>query len=424
MFKRLRNRFLLSNMILTSLVLLGAFAVLFSLVHWNARHDAEKKLLALPSCVEQNDVTPIPAAGSVVYYVADIVISGEHMGSSTFFKISVTSDGEISKSNPDYWLMEEAYKKMAHTAWTNQNIHKVISLGKTKWQAIAVPSTTATDEYNIFFMDVTSSQRLLTDLFYTFLGIVPLTLLAVFLISRKIANRAVQPITEAWEKQHRFAADASHELKTPLAIITANTDALLLESEDNPENRKKWIGYIKDETDKMARLVNELLYLAKVENMDHSEQYCEFDFGQCISDACITVEAMVYEKKIALEYNIEEHVMLFSSEAKIKKLISILLDNAIKYTDEGGFIRLRLKKHKSVAEMSIENSGAEIPAETLPYIFDRFYRADQARENEDGSYGLGLAIAKSISEQLGAQLTAVSAQKQSTTFTFLIKANN
>ena len=424
MFTKLRNKFLLSNMILTLLVLLGTFAVLFSLVYQNARHDAEKKLLALPSCAEANILAAIPTAGSVVRYITDIVISGEHLGSSIFFKITVTSDGKISKSNPDYWHMEEAYKKAVQTTWKYRNIHKVISLGRTKWQAIAVPSSITDGEYDIFFMDVTSPQELQKNLLHIFLGICPLTLLAVFLISRKTANKAMQPITAAWEKQRQFVADASHELKTPLAAIIANTDALLVELEDNPEGRRKWIGYIKDETERTSRLVNELLYLAKVEDGNHHEQFSKFDFGQCISEACIRAEALIYEKSITLECDIKENVILESNEIKVRKLISILLDNAIKYTEKDGFIHIKLKINKSIAELSVENSGAGITADMLPNIFDRFYRADRARGNEDGSYGLGLAIAKNIAENLGAELTANSVPNQKTIFTFRLKVIN
>lgn len=423
MFKKLRNKFLLINVLLTSLVLLGTFTALFSIVYWNTRHDAEQRLSALPSCSEQNDITAIPAAGSVVRYITDIIINGEHLGSSTFFKISVTADGEISKSNPNYWMMEDAYKQAAYTAWEQQSIYRVIALGGTKWQANIVASSKVANEYDIFFLDVTSSQKLLTNLLYIFLGIAPLTLFAVFLISRKTANKAVHPISEAWDKQRQFVTDASHELKTPLAIINANTDALLLDVEADLESRKKWIGNIKDETSRMSELVNELLYLAKVEGNSNHEVHSEFDFGQCLSDICIVTEAMIYEKNITLDCDIEENIILFSSEPKVKKLLSILIDNAIKYTNEGGRICIQLKRRKSNAEMVIENSGAGISAETLPHVFDRFYRADKARENEDGSYGLGLAIAKSISEQLGGKLSASSIPNEKTTFTFHIKAH-
>ncbi len=423
MFRKLRNRFLISNLLLTSLVLSGTFTALFSIVYWNARHEAEQKLLALPACAEQNGITPVPAAGSVVRYITDIIINGEHLGSSVFFKITVSAEGELSKTNSDYGMMEDAYKKAAYTAWEQQSIHKVISIGTTKWQANRVPSSEAKNEFDIYFMDVTASQKLLTNLFYIFLGIAPLTLLSVFLISKKTANKAVYPISDAWEKQRQFVTDASHELKTPLAIINANADALLLDIEAGPESRKKWIGYIKDEAFRMAELVNELLYLAKIEGDSNREVYSEFDFGQCITDICIAAEAMVYEKKINLQWEIEENIKLFSSEGKVKNLLSILMDNAIKYTNEGGYIHIRLKRKKSGAEMLIENSGEGISGEALPHIFDRFYRADKARENEDGSYGLGLAIAKSISEQLGGKLAAASIPNEKTTFAFQIKTN-
>ncbi len=270
-------------------------------------------------------------------------------------------------------------------------------------------------------MDVYSARILLSKLLRTFLAIVPLVLLSVFLISRKAAQNSVRPIAEAWERQRQFVADASHELKTPLAVISANADALLLEFRDSPGSSRKWLGYIRDEISRMSGLINDLLLLARVEGNIRTESRMQFDFGQCIAEACVVVEALLYEKGIALESSIPEHVILDSSEADVRKLLSILLDNAVKYTNPGGFIRVCLKKQKGIAELSIENSGPGIPAQMLPYIFDWFYRADQARENEDGSYGLGLSIAKGISGRLGAELTAHSVPGQSTTFTFRIK---
>jgi signal transduction histidine kinase len=421
MFKHLRNKFLLTNMALTLLILSATFAMLFSIVYWNARQDAVKRLRALPSCAVQDNMTPVPAAGSVIYYIIDLVLNGEQLGSSTFFKIMVTADGDISRSNSNYEIMETVYKKAVRTAWLHQSIHKVISIGSSKWQAIIIPSAASEGEYDIYFMEVTASQRLLLNLLYSFLGIAPLTLLAVFIISINIANWSVRPVSEAWEKQRQFIADASHELKTPLAIINANADALALDGDSSPENRKKWIGYMKDEIVRMSGLVNELLYLAKVEGNKNKDIYSEFDLGQCTSDICTTLEALIYEKNIALECDISTNVILYSSESKVKKLLTILLDNAVKYTNEGGSIHIGVTRKKSLAEIIVENSGAGIPAENLPYVFDRFYRADKARENEDGSYGLGLAIAKSISEQLGGKLTAESVQNEKTTFKFHIK---
>lgn len=421
MFRHLRNKFLLTNMALTLLILSATFAMLFSIVYWNARQDAAKRLRALPLSAVQDNMTPVPAAGSVIYYITDLVLNGEQLGSSTFFKIMVTADGDISQSNSNYEIMETVYKKAVRTAWLDQNIHKVISIGSSKWQAIIVPSAGSEGNYDIYFMEVTASQRLLLNLLYSFLGLTPLTLLAVFIISRKIANWSVQPISVAWEKQRQFITDASHELKTPLAIINANADALALDGDASPENRKKWIGYMKDETVRMSELVNELLYLAKVEGNKNKDIYSEFDLGQCTSDICTTLEALIYEKNIALECDISTNVILYSSESKVKKLLTILLDNAVKYTNEGGSIHIRVTRKKSLAEIIVENSGEGISAENLPYVFDRFYRADKARENEDGSYGLGLAIAKSISEQLGGKLTAESVQNEKTIFKFHIK---
>lgn len=424
MFRKLRNRFLLTNMLLTSIVLFGAFMLLFSLVYWNMRQEAERRLMALPASFQLNGATPIPTAGNVAHYMTSLVADGRDLGSTVFFRIRMTAAGEISKNDPHYQHMEEAYIKMAHSAWKHPDIHRVISLGMTKWQSVIVLSPDFPGEYDIYFMDVYSLRVLPSKLLQTFFFIVPLVWIAVFLISKKTADNSVRPIAKAWESQRQFVADASHELKTPLTIISANADALMLESPANPEGQKKWLGYIQDEIQRMSGLVNDLLLLAKIEDSGHSQARSQFDFGQCISQACIMAEALFYEKEISLETSISEHVIIDSSETDVKRLISILVDNALKYTNAGGFIRVCLKKQKKTAELSIENSGSGIPEDMLPYIFDRFYRADKARESEDNGYGLGLSIAKSISVRLGAQLTAYSVPGQSTTFTFRIKTVN
>lgn len=425
MFKKLRNRFLLSNMLLTSAVMLMIFAVIYLSTYNNMRHDNIYKLTALPASVENNESVPIAAEGSVPMYVVGVTSGTENLGRVTYFRIVVDSDGSIDQSNRFARAdIEDAYKTMIQKAWRDKKSGSLLSLGNIKWTYDILPLGGSQDKYQIFFMDITQSQKTLADLAATFLGAGLITIAMIFLISLLSANRSVKPVAEAWERQQQFIADASHELKTPLAIIAANADALLLKKDDTFENRQKWIGYIQDEIGRMNKLVNSLLILAKDEKAHSRSEYAPFDFSKCVIKAALSLEAVVYEKKIELRQQIESNIQIVSDADKVRQVVAILLDNAVKYTNEHGTIDVTLKRSKRYVEFIVKNSGRGIPPKDIPRLFDRFYRVDASRDSETGGYGLGLSIAKATADRLGGQISVQSVENESTTFTFSIKDTN
>lgn len=247
----------------------------------------------------------------------------------------------------------------------------------------------------VVLMDNEIAENRLREMLIISIIISIISLLIIYFISKKIANLLIKPIEDTLKKQKQFISDASHELKTPLAIICANADALKYEIDDN-----KWLTYIQSEVNSMSKLVNSLLSLAKLENMENQGNYFkEFNLSKLIEGATIVFESLAFEKEIILEENIQKNITLKGDKEEIKQVITILVDNAINHTKSGGKIIVELIKRQNNIVINVKNTGNPIDREERKKIFDRFYRSDKSRNREGKRYGLGLSIAKSIVEK-------------------------
>ena len=207
-----------------------------------------------------------------------------------------------------------------------------------------------------------------------------------------LTNWAIKPALEALDNQKQFVADASHELKTPIAVIMANSEAL-----ENEPNEKKWLNNIKSEAERMNDLISDLLDMARLENSNNKEIYQTENLSKLVEMSILTFESLIYEKNIKLDYVIDENISLNCNGSQIKQLVAILIDNAINHSDlKNGEIDIILKKEKINIILEVKNKGKEIPKEEREKIFERFYRADESRNRNSNRYGLGLAIAKNI----------------------------
>ena len=215
-----------------------------------------------------------------------------------------------------------------------------------------------------------------------------LTIIFIY-ISKLITNWITKPVMESFNKQKDFIYDASHELKSPLAVIMSNISCL----KDNPKE-KKWLNNIENESIKMNDLIKKLLTLAKTEREDYPK--LEGNLSKTIELSSISFEAVAYEKGITLEYNIQDNIKFNYNENDIKELISTLLDNAIKHSYDNEKIKINLNKENNNIILEVINKGDEIKKEDEEKIFERFYRVDKARTRNENRYGLGLAIAKNI----------------------------
>ena len=241
-----------------------------------------------------------------------------------------------------------------------------------------------------------------------------LGIIIISIIAKKIAKTIVRPVEESFEKQKQFVSDASHELKTPLAVIEANSDVL-----QDKIGEDKWLNYIKNEVQSMNKLVNDLLSLAKMESTK-DVNYQKIDLSKEVQMSVAVFESMIYEKEIKLETNIKEGINYECDKEDIKHIISIILDNAIKHTKKDNKIIVNVDKEKNDIKIEIKNQGEPIPLGEQEKIFERFYRVDKARSRSEKRYGLGLSIAKEIVEKYNGSIKASS--KDGFT-SFIVKLN-
>ena len=227
-----------------------------------------------------------------------------------------------------------------------------------------------------------------------------------------LIHRLVKPVDEAVEKQKQFVWDASHELKTPLAVISANAEVLSGEIGENQS-----LSYIQSEVERTDHLVQNLLSLARMEKNGEKKKHERINLSQTLLSVALPFEGVVFEKGKLFETDIPEDLYCIGDAEKIKELTMILLSNALKYSDEGGTIRLSLSKHGEKRLVSVFNTGEAIPPEAQKRLFDRFYRVDSSRNRELGGNGLGLAIAKAIADEHHARIDVSSQAGSGTTFT-------
>lgn len=216
-----------------------------------------------------------------------------------------------------------------------------------------------------------------------------ITITVMFFLAVYLAKRIVKPLEESYQKQKQFISDAGHELKTPIAVVNANAEML---QRDIGENQ--WLANIQYENERMRLLVGQLLELARTENVQ--PQTARLDFSHLTTGEVLPFESVAYEKGLSIKAEILPDLWIDGDSIQLKLLISILIDNAIRHSENGNNIVVKLTESRISVILSVENSGKLIPPEQQERLFDRFYRVDDARNSEDNHYGLGLAIAKAI----------------------------
>lgn len=431
MFSRLRNRLIIVNMSITSIVVVLAFSVIYFITYNNAQSDIRTRLdsrsAMLVSVAEPGANTPAGAENERT------VSSYENLDGPLPVVVQVDGSGRILDVASPAGIPREACEAAAETVWNSKNQNSTISFEGRQWRhAISQikmkliqggqEQVVAQDRYQILFLDVTEYNRTLSELRTTLLLVGVVTLLAILVISIRSANRAIRPVVAAWNKQKQFVADASHELKTPLSIINANYDALLMNPEETVGSQARWLNAIRVGTDSMTKLVNDMLSLAKIDDIDVVSERVPFSISEAVNEMASSIEATVIGKSIELVRSVEPDIVMSGDQNGIKRAIAILLDNATKYTNEGGRMEVTLAKSGHCVTFAITNSGKGISQTDLPRVFDRFYRGDVSRthDSEVGGHGLGLSIAKAIIEGSGGEIHAESVENEYTTFTFTL----
>jgi signal transduction histidine kinase len=309
-----------------------------------------------------------------------------------FFFIKMDPSGKTIGFDSDITISKKDIETLKNIALQSKVSNGNISKSNYKYRFLIVPKGYGSI---IVFLDYSVEEIMIKPFFISsaFISIIALTL--VFIITIFLANKSIQPIKKSWEKQAVFIADASHELRTPLAVVTSNLEIVMENENETISSQEKWFGNIQSELDRMKKLVDDLLFLARSDSEDEiPKDY--FDISTVVFKIYDSFTLIAKKKGLNLILNNKDNITAYGNEFRIKQLITILLDNAIKYTDYGGKIELILETSTSIYQLSVRDTGEGISKEHIDKIFDRFYRVDKSRSRSYGGSGLGLAIAKCI----------------------------
>lgn len=316
---------------------------------------------------------------------------------SRYFSVLMSSDGNVVFTETSKIAAVDSQKAEEYAT-------EIVKSGKTRgfideYRYICHKEA---EQSRIIFLDC--GRRI--DSFHTFLSISIFMSLGGFLIVSLIvtvlSGRIIRPIAESYEKQKRFITDAGHEIKTPLTIINTNIDILEMETGEN-----ECLYDIRQQARRLGSLTNDLVMLARMEELENDLQKIEFPISEVVLEAVHPFYTLASQQKKELVCDIEPLLSINGNVKTVQQLVSILMDNALKYSPCGGKLSLELCRQNKTVSLSVSNTTeADVEQENLTYVFDRFYRADASRNSETGGHGIGLSVAKAIVAAHGGRIQA------------------
>lgn len=381
MLKQLRHKFIFVNMVIVTVML----CVIFGLVIYFTGANLEtESIQAMEDIAKRPGDRPgfMDADLSQPYYLVQVNRRGEITGDWGTFPIEAEQLLDLTEQ---VLSAPEAVGELA------ANNLRYLRANNPMGQTIVLAGTLG-------------ERQTMRDLGRTcaFIGVI--SFLVFFVISMLFSRWAVKPVASAFEEQKQFVADASHELKTPLAVIMTNAE--LLQQQSSGESGQ-FAGNILTMTRQMRSLVESLLELARVDNGAVKMAFSQVDMSGLAEMSLLLFEPVFFEKGLTLTGSITPGITLTGSESHLRQTVEILLDNAAKYASSQSRVQLTLLRQGKSCLLSVANEGAPISKEDLKNIFKRFYRVDKAR-SRNGSYGLGLSIAQSIIDAHGGRIWAES----------------
>lgn len=342
--------------------------------------------------------------------------SAENTDGIPFFAVRIDPSGNVTSIDRySFDISEKAATRAAERALRRRGTSGVLSDQQLRY----LIRTDAENCSRVTFISTAQDEAQQRRQLFAALVLIPLLmLLMLVLVALPLSRWLTRPVQNAWDAQRVFIADASHELKTPLTVILANLSILLKHKQQTVESCEGWIESTREEAQQMRRLVEEMLTLTRAEDEQPAASFAEASISDLLEHTLMTMEPVAFDKGVTLQAGIEENVTAVCSEMHIRQLMMILLDNAIKYAGDEKKVAVSLVKKQDRWELRVHNTGAPIPAASLPHIFDRFYRADASRSSS--GFGLGLAIARQIAQMHRGEIRVTSSAGDGTAFTVRI----
>ncbi|NTV89229.1 MAG: sensor histidine kinase [Clostridiales bacterium] len=400
MFKKLRLRLTLVNIAVVGVILLLFLSGIY--IFMSRELDRQSTQLLINAAMEiRKDDKPL---------------RNDKIGNwSNTFYVRADSTGKITGTSASLPVTYEELKLLYNKAVATGTENGIISSDSGSFRFFENPPRFQDDTIYLF-LSTEFDDSILARLRAVLISVGFGSIILVFFSSIFLANKALIPINKAWERQQNFTADASHELRSPLTVIQTNLEVVMDNRYETVETQMKWLENIHTENKRMSKLVSDLLFLARA---DSNQQLIEKKFFP-ISDALrevMDIYCHVAQKKdIKFTSDIASNLEYFGDESRIKQLVVILIDNALKYTNPSGNVNLVLASSDSHLEIVVTDDGEGIEEEHLKKIFERFYRVDKARSRDGGGTGLGLAIADWIVKEHRGSINVSSVKNSGTTF--------
>ena len=400
MIRKLRWKFVLTNMLIVTLLLTGIAALVVTAARSSLK---QATLSALYRAAREDASFRWPA-------------EREERGINLpWFSVLVEEDGSVLLLDNHFGAVEDTEQL---EAIVQSAVDQNETLGLLRSYRLRYLKQERLFGWRYTFVDASQEQSILQSLLSLLGMIFAGTLVAFFLLSLLLSRWATQPVEESWNKQRQFVSDASHELKTPLAVILSNVDLLKGYGGERSEKEQRWIDNLQASSAQMTELVEELLTLARSDNRSPKALLRErLDLSELVEEAVLLFEAPLLEADRPLEDHITPELYVSGDRMKLRRLTEILLDNARKYALPHTTVTLRLEREGNRrARLSVNTKGEPIPKEQRERIFERFYRSDEARSSE--GFGLGLPIARSIAAEHQGKLWVESSREEGNTFYF------
>lgn len=392
MVKKLRAKFIL----VTMLLLIAVFIILFSFYMVHTGHWNEYDTLQIVTIISDNGHINRPDRISNKDYSVYLARLDEN---------NQLLDIESTEENVDGEAVERIARKILEHEEKVPEDYRYDSY-------IYVVDRSTNGIQQVVFVD--TAEYIRPGRTIGIIILVVLGLAMIFVVSYFLSNFITEPAVEELNREKQFVSNVSHELKTPLAAIKINAEALLDKNLDN-----RYLQNIQSESDRMDKLIHRLLHLSYLEEKDKAIEMKRVNLSDLTTEVSLSYESVAYEKNVSFEEEIEEDIYTKANPDEIKQLIVILIDNAIKHAGNPGEVTISLAKEKRHAILSVHNTGPEISEEDLPHIFERFYKADDSRHADADSFGLGLAIAKTIVDLHHGEISVENIPNQGVTFRVL-----
>lgn len=401
MFHNLRIKLTLINVLVVGLILVVMMSGIYVAMSKLIVRQSEQIMRVIAVEAASGTKSPVPERQRRIF---------------THFFAKVDNNGRITETSPGLPVTYEQLGLLVEKASLQSANKGKLSLNNVESYRYLKNFPPDSPENVYVFVHTRWEKETLRNLLAALIlsGLIGLAL--TFFGSLFLADRALIPIKKSWQRQKDFIADASHELRTPLAVIQTNLELVLDNPQETVESQLKWLENIQIENKRMTKLVDDLLFLARADSCEKPQDMAYFPLDLAIKEALTPFEPVAAKKGIKLASSLAPDICVLGNETRLKQLIVILLDNAIKYTSAGGWIFLELKDKGQSSEISVQDSGEGIEAAHLEKIFERFYRIDKARSRQSGGTGLGLAIAECIVKEHRGTIRVFSTPGQGTTF--------